>query len=145
VGPSPASFLIQRNEARFYLEAVTPSPSSGASDLPTNARIVLEQIEAARNTDFMLQVRFVAGGPAMPAKRLTATKVERHPHPTHGRILQVELTEEGERRLKAATPTVQALEDAIEADLTPDQIATVKEWLVASAQRLEEIIASPGA
>jgi DNA-binding MarR family transcriptional regulator len=65
--------------------------------------------------------------------------VERHPHPTHGRILQVALTREGERRLEAATPAVRALEEVIEEDLSPDQIAAVKAWLVASAQRLETI------
>jgi DNA-binding MarR family transcriptional regulator len=63
--------------------------------------------------------------------------VERHPHPTHGRILQVTLTGEGQRRLEAATPGVRGLEDAIEEGLPPDEIATVKEWLVTSAQRLE--------
>ena len=62
--------------------------------------------------------------------------VERHPHPTHGRILQVTLTREGERRLEAATPAVRALEDAIERDVAPDQIDAVKAWLVAAAQRL---------
>jgi DNA-binding MarR family transcriptional regulator len=68
--------------------------------------------------------------------------VQRRPHPTHGRILQVTLTREGRRRLEEATPTVRALEDAIEHDLAPDQIAAVKAWLVASAQRLEQITAS---
>src|SRR6476661_5798251 len=71
--------------------------------------------------------------------------IERHPHPTHGRILQVVLTREGERRLEAATPAVLELEQVIEEDLPPDQIAAVKAWLVASAQRLEEISASRGA
>jgi DNA-binding MarR family transcriptional regulator len=71
--------------------------------------------------------------------------VERQPHPTHGRILQVTLTLEGTRRLDAASPAVQALEDAIEADLAPDQAAVVKAWLVASAQRLDEITAPPRA
>ena len=71
--------------------------------------------------------------------------VERHPHPRHGRILQVTLTHEGERRLEAATPAVRGLESAIERDLAPDQIAAVKAWLVASAQRLEEITTSRGA
>jgi DNA-binding MarR family transcriptional regulator len=65
--------------------------------------------------------------------------VERRPHPTHGRILQVSLTREGQRRLEAATPAVRALEAAIEADLAPDQLAVVKAWLVTSAQRLEEL------
>jgi DNA-binding MarR family transcriptional regulator len=68
--------------------------------------------------------------------------VERHPHPTHGRILQVVLTHEGERRLEAATPAVRGLEEAIEAGLPQEQMAAVKAWLVTSAQRLEEIAAS---
>src|SRR4029078_11858441 len=67
--------------------------------------------------------------------------VERHPHPTHGRILQVTLTPEGERRLAPTPPAVRALERANERDLPPDEIAVVKAWLVASAQRLAEITA----
>jgi DNA-binding MarR family transcriptional regulator len=70
--------------------------------------------------------------------------IERHPHPTHGRILQVTLSSEGERRLEAATPAVSDLEDSIEAGLAPDQLAAAKAWLVASAQRLEEITNSRG-
>ena len=70
--------------------------------------------------------------------------IERDPHPTHGRILQVTLSSEGERRLGAATPAVRNLEDSIEAGLAPDQLAAAKAWLVASAQRLEEITASRG-
>ena len=68
--------------------------------------------------------------------------VERHAHPTHGRILQVILTGDGERRLKAATPAVRELEGSIETGLSADQIAAVKTWLVESAQHLEEITAS---
>jgi DNA-binding MarR family transcriptional regulator len=68
--------------------------------------------------------------------------VERHPHPTHGRILQARLTAEGERRVAAARPAVQALEDAIEKDFTAGEIAAAKEWLVTGAQRLERIAAS---
>ena len=67
--------------------------------------------------------------------------VQRNPHPTHGRILQAALTREGERRLEAATPAVRGLEEFIEEGLSPDQIAAVKAWLVASAQRLEGISA----
>jgi hypothetical protein len=52
------------------------------------------------------------------------------------------LSDEGERRLEAATPAVRALEDAIEKDLAPDQVAGIKAWLVASAQRLEDMEAS---
>ena len=63
--------------------------------------------------------------------------IERHPHPTHGRILEVHLTREGERLLAAATPAVRRLEETIEADLGPRQRAAVKSWLVAAAERLE--------
>jgi DNA-binding MarR family transcriptional regulator len=65
--------------------------------------------------------------------------IERRPHPTHGRILRVGLTAEGERRLEAANPAVRELEAAIERDFSDEEIATVKEWLVASAKRLERM------
>jgi DNA-binding MarR family transcriptional regulator len=65
--------------------------------------------------------------------------IERRPHPTHGRILQATLTSEGRRRLEAATPSIRALERATERDLSSDEIATVKTWLVATAQRLERV------
>jgi DNA-binding MarR family transcriptional regulator len=63
--------------------------------------------------------------------------IERHPHPTHGRILQVTLTEEGQRRLEAATPAVREISATIEAGFAPDEIAAIKAWLVESAARLE--------
>jgi DNA-binding MarR family transcriptional regulator len=68
--------------------------------------------------------------------------VERHPHPTHGRILQVNLTSEGQRRLGDAHPAVRGLEQAIEDGFTADEITAVKAWLVEAAQRLEQIAAS---
>jgi len=63
--------------------------------------------------------------------------IERRPHPTHGRILQVTLSSEGERRLDAATPDVRRLEAAIDEVVSPAQLAGVKKWLVAAARRLE--------
>lgn len=71
-----------------------------------------------------------------------ARLIQRHPHPTHGRILQVTLSDEGRRRLDAATPAIRALEVAIERDFTDDEVATVKAWLVSSAKRLERIAKS---
>lgn len=62
--------------------------------------------------------------------------IKRLPHPTHGRILQATLTDEGQRRLQAANPAVRALEAAIEDGFTADEIATVKTWLVEAAKRL---------
>src|SRR5215212_5214669 len=59
--------------------------------------------------------------------------VARRAHPTHGRIRQVTLTDEGEQRLEAATPAVRGLEEAIEEDFAPNQLAAIKGWLVASA------------
>jgi DNA-binding MarR family transcriptional regulator len=67
--------------------------------------------------------------------------VERRPHPTHGRILQAYLTEEGERRLEAAHPAVRGLEAAIEEGFTAEEIAAVKHWLVVAAELLERIAA----
>ena len=59
--------------------------------------------------------------------------IERHPHPTHGRILQVELTEEGKRRLEATTPEVRALERRIEKGFSAAEVALIKRWLVDAA------------
>jgi DNA-binding MarR family transcriptional regulator len=63
--------------------------------------------------------------------------IERRPHPTHGRILQVTLSSEGQQRLEAASPSVRAIEQEMERDLTSGEIATVKTWLVATAEGLE--------
>jgi DNA-binding MarR family transcriptional regulator len=68
--------------------------------------------------------------------------IERRPHPTHGRILQATLTSEGQRRLDAANPSIRALEQKIERGLSSDDLATVKTWLVTTAQRLESAIES---
>ncbi len=62
--------------------------------------------------------------------------IDRHPHPTHGRILQATLAGEGRRRLEAANPAVRALEAAIERGFTAGEIATVKAWLVEAAKRV---------
>jgi DNA-binding MarR family transcriptional regulator len=71
--------------------------------------------------------------------------IERRQHPTHGRILQVTMTAEGRRRLEAADRAMRGLRRAIDSDFTPDEIATVKAWLVATAERLERISQSRAA
>ena len=63
--------------------------------------------------------------------------ITRTAHPTHGRILRTDLTTEGRRRLDRATPAVRVVEGAVEAGLSPAQVAEVKRWLVAVAQRLD--------
>jgi DNA-binding MarR family transcriptional regulator len=70
--------------------------------------------------------------------------VERRPHPTHGRIRQVTLSPEGERRLAAANPAIRELEAGIEEGLSADEVAAVKAWLVESAARLEQVTATRG-
>jgi DNA-binding MarR family transcriptional regulator len=71
--------------------------------------------------------------------------IERQQHPTHGRILQATLTDEGRRRLEAADRAMRGLRRTIERDFTPEDIATIKAWLVATAQRLERITESRAA
>jgi DNA-binding MarR family transcriptional regulator len=71
--------------------------------------------------------------------------IGRHQHPTHGRILQATLTDEGRRRLEAADPAMRGLRRAIERDFTPEDLATIKAWLVAAAERLERITQSRAA
>ena len=63
--------------------------------------------------------------------------IERHPHPTHGRILQVGLTDEGHRRIAAARPVVETLEERVEEGFSAQEVAVIKAWLVVAARRLE--------
>jgi DNA-binding MarR family transcriptional regulator len=63
--------------------------------------------------------------------------VERTPHATHGRILEAALTDEGRVRLERANPVVRRLERALEDDLSPEEAAVVKRWLVAGARRMD--------
>jgi DNA-binding MarR family transcriptional regulator len=59
--------------------------------------------------------------------------VERRPHPTHGRILEIHPTEAGTRKVEATYPVVIELEDRIAAGLSERQLATIKRWLVDAA------------
>ena len=73
-----------------------------------------------------------------------ARMIERRPHPSHGRILQVTLTDHGRTNLESAHPAVRALEQEAERAFNTQQIATVKAWLVATGERLEQIARSRG-
>jgi DNA-binding MarR family transcriptional regulator len=63
--------------------------------------------------------------------------VERHAHPTHGRVLQVDLTSKGKHRLDRASPAVRRLEASIERGFGAEEMEAVKRWLVATAERLQ--------
>ena len=63
--------------------------------------------------------------------------IARRAHPGHGRILQVFLTDDGRRRLDGATPAVRAVEKTLESGLSGEEVARIKDWLVAVARRLD--------
>ena len=63
--------------------------------------------------------------------------VERTPHPTHGRILEIYPTDEGTRRYKAALPYIRRLEATMSKTVDKSELAVVKRWLVESARALK--------
>jgi len=62
--------------------------------------------------------------------------VERRPHATHGRILEIRPTKQGIRRLDQVYPTVIELEDRITADMSQRQLGVVRRWLVQTARTM---------
>ena len=70
--------------------------------------------------------------------------VERTPHPTHGRILEIYPTDEGLRRFKAALPFIRRLEASMSKSLDKTELAIVKRWLVDSARALSTHRRRPG-
>jgi DNA-binding MarR family transcriptional regulator len=64
--------------------------------------------------------------------------VRRARHPTHGRILEIYATDEGMRRFRAARPFITTLEQQMCEGLEPEEVRTVKRWLVESARTLSD-------
>ena len=62
--------------------------------------------------------------------------IERRPHPTHGRILEIHPTSEGLHRLERAYPSVIELEDRMTTDTSEHQLGVIKQWLVRTAVSL---------
>ena len=62
--------------------------------------------------------------------------VERTPHPTHGRILEIYATDEGMQRFQSALPFIRRLETTMSKSLTTSELPIVKRWLVESARAL---------
>ena len=60
--------------------------------------------------------------------------VERTPHPTHGRILEIYPTDEGTQRFDAALPFIRRLEASMSKSLDKTELTIVKRWLVESAR-----------
>lgn len=66
--------------------------------------------------------------------------VTRSRHPTHGRILQIELTEQGHTTLRACDATVTVIEQHMLADLDPGQrseLATALRTCIAALNRAQ--------
>ncbi|KGM31602.1 MarR family winged helix-turn-helix transcriptional regulator [Inquilinus limosus] len=62
-----------------------------------------------------------------------AGSVTRHPHPVHGRILTLEITDSGKALLARCRERVQVLEKALAAGLTPEEETVIRRWLAAVA------------
>ena len=56
--------------------------------------------------------------------------LRREKHPSHGRVLRLFATEEGEQRVHDAYPAVRELEDRIAERVPPRQLGAIKRWLV---------------
>ena len=68
--------------------------------------------------------------------------VERRPHATHGRILELSATPTGVRYVDAAYPLVTALEDRIAESLSRQKLGEVKRWLVDVAIAMTDVTTS---
>jgi DNA-binding MarR family transcriptional regulator len=62
-----------------------------------------------------------------------AGSVVRQPHPVHGRIQTLEVTESGKALLAQCRERVQHLEAQLAAGLSPDEEQLIRRWLVAVA------------
>jgi len=56
--------------------------------------------------------------------------VERRPHPTHGRVLELRATPLGRKRFRAAQPVIAALEERLSGGLGARDLALVRRWMV---------------
>jgi DNA-binding MarR family transcriptional regulator len=65
--------------------------------------------------------------------------IVRKAHPTHGRILEIYPTEEGQRRFRAALPFLRSLEEQMCAGFDERQVRTVKRWLIESVRGLAAV------
>lgn len=69
--------------------------------------------------------------------------VERRPHPVHGRIRQLFLTEPGQAAYRRGVRVVGRFERALAVDLDADAAALLRDQLVAVAQHAEALAGQP--
>jgi DNA-binding MarR family transcriptional regulator len=67
----------------------------------------------------------------------------RRPHAVHGRIKQVELSEDGLARFEVARQRVATVENVLSGVLSPTQDAEVRQWLVAVARTMTMTYPNP--
>lgn len=63
-----------------------------------------------------------------------AGAVTRKPHAVHGRILEIELTEQGKRTLAASRTRAHAVDEDLAQGLSPQEQKLIRRWLVRLAQ-----------
>lgn len=63
--------------------------------------------------------------------------IRRAPHPNHGRIQQLHLTDEGQARLNLAHDVVGQVEKEMTAELSRDEVERAKDLLAKCAAALE--------
>ena len=74
-------FELVRGAHRFYLEAVKPTPSEGfTGNVSPNGGQLIEYIDQVAADGYWLSVRFAAGGPELPRKRLVQAEVSKWLH-----------------------------------------------------------------
>jgi DNA-binding MarR family transcriptional regulator len=64
--------------------------------------------------------------------------IVRRPHEVHGRIQHIELNQNGRRRLAECRKRVQHLERHLADNLSPDEAAVIRKWLVGLAAGHED-------
>jgi DNA-binding MarR family transcriptional regulator len=71
--------------------------------------------------------------------------VRRSAEPGHGRIIRMELTEDGNRALEQCDRAVDAVEQEMLGDLEPDEVASLRDVLIRCGRTLEGALAERAA
>jgi DNA-binding MarR family transcriptional regulator len=103
------------------------------------AMTTIEQTPGASNAD-LARAAFVAPPTMIRILDLLERdgRVVRHPHPRHGRIVQVELTLDGRRCLEKAHRLIAPIEATLHAGLSAPAEQAVRRWLTNANQRLQD-------
>lgn len=116
-------------------------------DLPTPAFRVLRLLHHEPGQSAADLARRLGFAPQSVAPAISQAEqaglVERRPHPVHGRIRQLFLTEPGQAAYRRAVRVVGRFERALAADLDPDAATLLWQQLVTVAQQAEALAGQP--